>query len=226
MTEIAAGWGAKSLPRQLRLFPLAGALLLPGGTLPLNIFEPRYLAMTRDALATDRLIGMIQPADPASEAEKPRLYSVGCAGRIVEQSDTEDGRILIELAGVCRFDVVEELSAETPYRQAAVNFDRFSADLAIDQQPEQAGALDRDTLLAALKEYLKHLEIGADWPAIAKAPDERLVNALAMICPFGPNEKQALLEAVDLTERARLMMMMMQMAVSDRGIDYGRGPMN
>jgi hypothetical protein len=224
MMEIAAGWGATSLPGQLRLFPLGGVLLLPGGALPLNIFEPRYLAMIRDALDTDRLIGLIQPADPASHAEKPLLYSIGCAGRIIEQTETEVGRILIELAGVCRFDVVEELTVGTPYRQAAVAYNRFAADLSIDQKPEQTGGLDRDALLTELQSYLRHLEIGADWPAIAKAPDERLVNSLAMICPFGPSEKQALLEAVDLTERARLMMMMMHMAVNDRHND--QGPLN
>jgi Lon protease-like protein len=205
MTDFAAGLQAKGLVTTLPLFPLAGVVLLPETRLPLNIFEPRYLAMTRDALAGPKLIGMIQPIGADSAGPKPELYRAGCAGRIIESRDTEDGRILIALHGQCRFEILEELAVESPYRQARVSYRRFAADLA-----PPAGAIPRQALLAALKDFVAAKSIRADWQAISRTPDEQLVNSLSMICPFAPNEKQGLLEAADLAERARLLLSLLE----------------
>lgn len=221
----------EELGTRLRLFPLPGALLLPEATLPLNIFEPRYLAMTRDALASDRLIGMIQPLQSETNAGKPALYQIGCAGRIVEHSETADGRILIELQGLCRFDLIEEVDRGTLYRQALVDYSRWRADLSREigpaaENPATENISVRDALLAALLEYLEQLDIEADWPAISRAPDERLVNALAAICPFGANEKQALLEAANVAERAQLMIALMQMVSRGKRFAPGSHPLH
>lgn len=197
------------LPQRLAIFPLAGVLLLPGGRLPLNIFEPRYLAMTRDAMASTRLIGMIQPEDPQDPAFEPTLYDVGCAGRITSFEETDDGRYLIILTGLARFRVVRELERETLYRQVLADWRRYHGDLgAIDES-----GVDRARLLPALQAYLKLSGIEIDRQAVENAPNRVLVDQLAMVCPFEPGEKQALLEASTLAERAALMTTLIEMAL-------------
>jgi Lon protease-like protein len=204
---------SRDLPATIPIFPLSGALLLPRGRLPLNIFEPRYLAMVRAALAAERVIGMIQPQNGNSRAKAPPLYGTGCAGRITAFTETDDGRFLITLTGVSRFRVVEELSCVTPYRQVAADYAPFALDLDAPEPP--AGAdVERERLLPALRTYLELNGMAADWQAISDAPSETLINALAMICPFGPSEKQALLEARGLDDRARVMTALIQMAVA------------
>jgi Lon protease-like protein len=196
--------GPDDLPDVIPVFPLAGALLLPRGQMPLNIFEPRYLAMVDDALSSGRrLIGMIQPdtAHRGSE-EKPSLYRIGCVGRITQLGETGDGRYLMELTGIARFRIVEELSVSTPYRQCRVAYAPFADDF-IARKGEDA--VDRAALLAALAAFLKANDLKADWDGIENAPNEALVNALAMMSPYGAAEKQALLEAPDLKTRAEIL---------------------
>ncbi|MDJ0950095.1 MAG: LON peptidase substrate-binding domain-containing protein [Alphaproteobacteria bacterium] len=198
----------ESLPGVLPIFPLQGVLLLPGRLLPLNIFEPRYLNMVRDALAQERLIGMIQPLqkEAPSSDDHPDVYGTGCAGRITAFEETEDGRILITLVGVCRFDVTEELPLNKGYRQVRANYESYTEDL-----DEAEAAIDRPRLLAALRAYLDAQDVGADWDVIDKTEDGELVNALAMVCPFAPEERQMLLEAEDVSARARVMTALMEM---------------
>ncbi len=198
------------LPSTLPIFPLTGVLLLPGGRLPLNIFEPRYLAMTRDALAAERMIGMVQPREGQGDAGDPPVYSRGCAGRMTSWSETDDGRYLITLAGVARFDIAEELPRERLYRCVVPDWEAYRGDLAEDNAP--LAAADRARLLAAVKPFLHRHGITADWKAIEASADERLVTTLAMVCPFAPGEKQALLDAKDGAERARLLTALMEMA--------------
>ena len=209
----------EDLPEVLRIFPLAGVLLLPRGRLPLNIFEPRYLAMFDDALSGDRLIGMVQPtvhqqAEPESCAQTPAaspcpVFPLGCAGRIVAFDETDDGRYLVTLAGVARFRIEGELPLHRGYRRIAANWKPFGGDLA----PETC-QIDRSRLIGLLQGYFRQQGLSADWAAIGKTPDERLLTSLAMICPFDPCEKQALLEAGCLDERARLMMTLLEMAIA------------
>ncbi|MEM7020978.1 MAG: LON peptidase substrate-binding domain-containing protein [Pseudomonadota bacterium] len=202
-----------AIPTRFPVFPLSGAILLPGGNLPLNIFEPRYLQMTRDAMQGDRLIGMVQPSDEASE-DLPEIYQIGCLGRIASFNETEDGRYLIALTGLCRYDVLEELTVVTPYRQIVASFDRWQGDLQQDIVPEDL----RPPLCTALRSYFEVKEISADWSQIETAPMPGLITSLAMICPFEPCEKQALLEAVDAEARARALIALLQMgALGDRG---------
>jgi len=208
-----------SLPQRFAVFPLARALLLPGSRLPLNIFEPRYLAMIDDALTDDRVIGMIQPHNeqppegaPAGIGglDHPVLYNVGCLGRLVSFSETGDGRYHIILNGICRFHVREELPVTTHYRQVVADFTQFENDLA----RQDAGGVDRPALLADLKIYLEHNQLSADWKAVENTPTEDLVNMLVMNCPFELPEKQALLEAQSLRERAATLMTLLEMAVA------------
>ncbi len=194
-----------ALPKTLPVFPLTGALLLPGGRLPLNIFEPRYLAMVRDALAGDRLIGMIQPRDEGGE--QPEIYRIGCVGRLVAFSETDDGRYLITLQGLIRFDWEQELALEKGYRRVVPRYDRFAADL-----DEAEDEIDRDDLMTALRGYFEATGIDGDWDAIEKAPDEHLITTLSMGCPFAPPEKQALLEAVTLGERSEVITAILKMS--------------
>jgi hypothetical protein len=195
--------GPSELPPVIPVFPLAGALLLPRGQMPLNIFEPRYLAMIDDAMADrHRLIGMIQPdtAHPGPE-DKPNLFKIGCAGRITQLAETGDGRYLIELTGVARFHIADEPSVLTPYRQCRVAY-AFADDFVARRGED---AVDRDALLKALAGFLKANKLNADWDGIEKAPNEALVNALAMMSPYGSAEKQAMLEAPDLKTRAEIL---------------------
>jgi uncharacterized protein len=203
----------EDLPREIPIFPLNGALLLPHGRLPLNVFEPRYLAMTRDALSGPRMIGMIQPENPDDEGGvRPPVYRTGCTGRIVQFAETPDGRYMITLAGLIRFDVESELAMKDGYRRVVADYARWRTDME-----DSLEKVDRDRLLGALKRFLERQKIGADWSAIEKAPDEQLVNALAMMVPFGPNEKQALLEAPDLVTRCDTMIALLEMAVAAGG---------
>ena len=205
-----------ALPQVLPIFPLVGVLLLPRGRLPLNIFEPRYLAMTRDALGGERLIGMIQPsdatrdppADPGLAGMSPAVYPVGCAGRITQFSETDDGRFLITLTGVSRFRIAGELPLLSGYRRVVPDWQAFAQDREMLDAPQ----FDRARLVRGLKNFFGQRQLSADWSAIEKAPAEQLVTSIAMACPFAPPEKQALLEAADFTERANLLTGLVEMA--------------
>jgi Lon protease-like protein len=189
------------LPACVPVFPLSGALLLPSGQLPLNIFEPRYLAMFDAAIAAERLIGMIQPALDASDLPRsPPLCRIGCLGRVSQFSETGDGRYLVTLSGVSRFRVVEELAATTPYRQCRVAYDEF-CDLTDPRRGEDA--VDRPALLRAFRAYLSANELEADWDSVDRASNAGLVTALSMMSPWGAPEKQALLESADHAARAK-----------------------
>jgi Lon protease-like protein len=209
------------LPDRLPIFPLAGVSLLPGGQLPLNIFEPRYLDMTRDAMGTHRLIGMVQPIDPDDPSQHPRCYSVGCAGRITQFRETNDGRFLIVLTGVSRFRIAEELSIATRYRQVRADWSAFDLDR---DGKESTEGLDGERFLRALKAYLKLQGMSADWQAIERSPLPLLITHLAMLCPFGPSEKQALLEAPTFRERSRTMIALMEMAAIASATQSGDSP--
>jgi Lon protease-like protein len=196
--------GPADMPTSIPVFPLEGALLLPRGQMPLNIFEPRYLDMVDDALRDGhRLIGMIQPdpAHPGSPAG-PALYRVGCVGRITQFAETGDNRYLLQLTGISRFHIDNELKVVTAYRQCHVTFVPFADDFVARKGEDE---VDRSTLLAALTEFLKARNLQADWDGIEKAPNEALVNALAMMAPYGSAEKQAMLEAPDLKTRAEIL---------------------
>ena len=197
------------LPSRFPIFPLSGAILLPGGNLPLNIFEPRYLQMAKDAMRGDKIIGMIQP-NGGSEAE-PGLYPVGCAGQITNFESTDDGRYLITLTGLCRFEVVEELTVATPYRQVVAAFDGWQDDL----EPQEAPDGLRPGLVKALRSYFAVHDISVDWEQIDKAPLSGLMTSLAMICPFEPPEKQALLETSDASDFGRTLIALLQMGMLD-----------
>ncbi|MBM3585736.1 MAG: peptidase S16 [Alphaproteobacteria bacterium] len=220
MAETARRQRSAALPETLPLFPLPGVLLLPRGRLPLNIFEPRYLAMVEDALKAERLIGMIQPADAeASLAPDParqpaELFRVGCAGRMTQFGETDDGRYLITLTGVSRFAIAEELPlTEGGYRRARVDWARY----AEDRGETEARAIDRDALLAALRHYFKRRKLSANWDAVTSAADDALVTALAMVCPFEAREKQALLESAGLAERAALLLALFHIGAAHDG---------
>lgn len=197
------------LPETLAVFPLAGALLFPRWSLPLNIFEPRYLNMIDDAMAGHRLIGMVQPAGGTKQA--PHLAGVGCAGRITSYSETEDGRYLINLTGVCRFRLDDELDVQTPYRQVHPVWTSFEGDLG---EPDTDCLPDRTKLADALRKYVSTNQMEVDWDAVESAPLETLVNALAAGCPFSPMEKQALLEAPDLCGRCDALIALLDMDIS------------
>jgi Lon protease-like protein len=202
------------LPETLPLFPLTGVVLLPRGALPLNVFEPRYLRMVDDALKQDRLIGIIQPTEDADKVLKPGLSAVGAAGRLISFRETDDNRYLITLTGLCRFRLTGEVASDTPYRIGACDFSPFAGDMA---DSDQAGDFPREQLVAALKDYLSNRDMKADWKSVMSAPPEALVNALAMMCPFDPAEKQALLEAPSFDARVTTLMAILEMARSGFG---------
>jgi len=210
--------GPIDLPGVIAVFPLPGALLLPRGQMPLNIFEPRYLAMIDDAMRDGhRLIGMIQPdAAHSGSPEKPRLFTIGCVGRITQLAESGDGRYLLELTGVSRFRVVEELPVKTAYRQCRVTYTPFADDF-VARKGEQA--VDRNALLRALGNFLKANDLKADWEGIDKAPNEALVNALAMMSPYGAAEKQALLEAPDLKTRAEILIAITEIELAKKNTE-------
>jgi len=209
--------GFEQLPDTLPIFPLSGVLLLPGGKLPLNVFEPRYLAMVFDALAGHRMIGMVQPVQSGgyagdglpSDDGKPKVYKVGCAGRIVSFNETEDGRLLLALSGVCRFEIGRELDqAQGGYRRVSSLFSPYRKDL---DQADELVELDRERLMAALAAFFRARSLSADWDTLKQAADGNLVTSLSMVLPFGPAEKQALLEAADTSARAKLLIAFLEM---------------
>ena len=210
----------EDLPGEIPIFPLGGALLLPGGRLPLNIFEPRYLNMTAAALAApERLIGMIQPQQQGNGGGEPEIYRTGCAGRIVSFGETEDGRYLITLKGLIRFAVDRELAPRDGYRLVQARYGAFRDDLA---EPAEKVAVDRERLLDALRAYLRQQNVEANWEAIEGTEDSRLIDSLAMMCPFRTSEKQALLEAPGTAERAKIVMTLLEMALLESPHDEGQ----
>lgn len=208
-----------ALPRTLPIFPLPGALLLPHGSLPLNIFEPRYVAMVEDALAGSRLIGMIQPDREAGDIGAAHTYAVGCAGRITQMTETDDGRYLVSLSGIARFRIARELpNMEGGYRLVEPDFSGYGADLAEEGEAD----VDRGALFTQLKAFFARKAIEANWEAMEKADDASLVTALAMVCPFSPAEKQALLEATNTARRAETLIALLQMGGAEDDEDAPR----
>jgi Lon protease-like protein len=200
------------LPETIAVFPLSGVLLLSGGHLPLNIFEPRYLALIDDALKGNRLVGIIQPAFSETEESPqgtPELCKVGTFGRITTFGETGDGRYVIDISGICRFRLRDETPSQQPYRQFRVA--PFMSDLT---EQEDDPAVGRDALLGAFKNYLDANKLEADWEAVTKTSNRMLVNSLSMMAPFGPREKQALLEASDLKTRAETLVAMTEMVLA------------
>jgi len=201
------------LPEVIPIFPLPGALLLPRARLPLNIFEPRYLAMLDDILKTEhRLIGMVQPLEGV--ASPPRLHSIGCAGRVTSLSETEDGRYLIAISGVSRFRIGEELDGFTPYRRVRPEWPDFAADL---RGPERDDAFDRAHFLELLQSYFEAQNLSSDWDSLREADTELLINSLSMMCPFAVEEKQALLEAPRLSDRRDTLQALLKFAIAGDG---------
>jgi Lon protease-like protein len=206
--------GPGDLPSVIPVFPLPGALLLPRGHMPLNIFEPRYMAMIDAALRTDRVIGMVQPRFDVGSLDlsgNPPLCEIGCAGRLTAHQETGDGRYLVTLNGITRFRVVEELTGPAPYRLCRVTAEPYAEDF--DTDAGEAG-VDRATLLATFRRYLDANKLEADWQSVERASNETLVNALSMMSPYGPAEKQALLEAQDLEARAETLIALTEMALA------------
>lgn len=207
------------MPAQIPVFPLRGVILLPRSTLPLNVFEPRYLALVDDALSGDRLIGIVQPDAGAGEVESPEgrdvpLRRTGCAGRLTAFQETDDNRVLISLCGIARFEISGEAGTDHAYRICSVNYDRFRDDFVYGSGEDE---VDRERLLTVLKAYLNANKLSADWDSIDRSPNELLVNTLSMISPYGPEEKQALLEAESLARRAEVLVALaeMELAASD-----------
>ena len=201
------------LPQTIPVFPLTGALLLPHARLPLNIFEPRYLAMLDDTLKTDhRLIGMVQPREMPEGAGEPRLQQIGCAGRVTSFSETEDGRYLITLSGICRFRVLAQNSGFTPYLRADVDWSSFQADIG---KPKTDHEFDRPAFLKTLRRFFEKAKLSSDWDSLRDADEEMLINSLSMLCPFGAEEKQALLEAPCLRTRRETLVTLMEFALRD-----------
>jgi Lon protease-like protein len=211
------------MPKELPLFPLRGAILLPRASLTLNVFEPRYLALVDHALAGDRLIGVVQPAAEAGEVESPGgksfpLRRVGCAGRISSFTESEDGHAVITLAGVARFAVAGEIAGDMPFRMGRVDFEPYTQDFIGGHGEEE---VDRPRLIATLRSYLIANNLNADWDRINSASNERLVNTLSILSPYGPEEKQCLLEAPDLRSRAEALVALAEMELATR--DDGSG---
>jgi len=200
------------LPAIIPVFPLPAALLLPRAEMPLNIFEPRYLAMIDAALCSSRVIGMIQPDEEApSCARGPTLHRIGCAGRITSFAETGDGRYVITLTGIARFRIVDELQVETPFRQCRVTAVPYGVDFG---RCACENLVDRDAVLASFRAYLDAHNLDTDWDSVDSASNETLVNALAMMAPFGTAEKQALLEAPDLKCRAETLVALTEMSLA------------
>ncbi|HEY8194538.1 MAG TPA: LON peptidase substrate-binding domain-containing protein [Hyphomicrobium sp.] len=207
------------LPARIPVFPLRGAILLPRATLPLNIFEPRYLDMIEDVMSGARVIGILQPRISGDDEESPieksaGLRSVGCAGRVTSYQELDDGRLIITLTGITRFECVGETETDTPYRVMSVSYDRFASDLTEGLGEE---LVDRQNLLRVLKTYLEVNRLKTDWSTIQRASNEFLINALSVMCPYGPEEKQALLEAKDLRSRAEVLVALAEIDLASNG---------
>jgi len=203
------------LPNELPIFPLTGALLLPKTKLPLNIFEPKYLTMLNDVLKKDnRLIGMIQPLGDPPEGvnHKRKLHQIGCAGRIISFSETKDGRYLITLEGIIRFRFIEEIKQNTPYLLGKVNWVDFKKDL---EKSNPDNNFNRENFLKLLSKYFESAQLSSDWESLKDADEELLINSLSMLCPFDPDEKQALLEAPELKYRRETLMTLMEINLRD-----------
>ena len=214
---------AGDLPETLKIFPLRGVILLPRSSLPLNVFEPRYLTLVNDALAGDRLIGFVQPLSGEGISESPMgntaaLRNTGGAGRLIAWQETDDGRFLITLSGIARFTITGVEKTDAPYRICKIDWSPFAGDL---EQGRGEDAVDRERLLTVLKDYLEANELSADWEGINNSSNELIVNTLSMISPYGPEEKQALLEARDLKTRAEVLMTLAEMELA--GTDSGTG---
>lgn len=213
------------LPARIPVFPLRGAILLPRSEMPLNVFEPRYLAMVEDTLVGHRIIGIIQPGDVGALVESPGgkeigLKRIGCAGRITAYQELPDGRLRIALTGISRFSVLREEITDEPYRIVVPEYREFACDFAPDETAED---VDRAELMRVLRAYLAMRKLDADWTAVARAPLEPLVNGLASMSPFGPEEKQALLEARTLKERASVLVALAEMAIAAGDVAGGGG---
>lgn len=210
---------AKDIPETMAMFPLTGALLLPGGQMPLNIFEPRYLAMFDDALASNRLIGIVQPVfdrrGETVEDGKPCVCGVGCVGRLTSFSETGDGRYIASLVGVCRARLLQEVAARKAYRTFRIA--PFLSDLVPDETADQ---VDRPALLSSFKAYLDANQLEADWTSVERASNATLVNSMSMMSPYGPAEKQALLEAPDLKTRAETLIAITEISLARSSDDY------
>ncbi len=208
----------EDLPAAIPLFALWNVILLPRSTLPLNIFEPRYLAMVSDTLAGERIIGIVQPDSRGENVESPQgksfpLRRIGSVGRLTAFSETDDGRVLITVTGIARFELIGEAATDSPYRVGRVDYARFAGDLV---RGDGEDAVDRDRLLTVLRTYLDAHELSADWDSINHSSNERLVNTLSMISPYGAEEKQALLEAPDLKSRAEVLVALAEMELAAR----------
>lgn len=213
----------EDMPDVLPVFPLLGAILLPRATLTLNVFEPRYLALVDFALASGRLIGIVQPAPEAGDGESPPgksfpLRGVGCAGRITAFSEADDGRLIISLMGISRFTLGNDIGSDHPFRLCALDFTRFATDFVAGHGEEE---VDRPGLLAALRNYLAANNLSVDLERIDAAGNERLVNTLSILSPYGSEEKQALLEAPDLRSRGQALVALAEMELAAR--DDGSG---
>ncbi len=209
--------GPADVPQRIPVFPLCRAILLPRATLPLNIFEPRYLQMVDDAMSTSRVLGIVQPAGSGEEEDQESpvsrtapLRRIGCAGRITSYQELDDGRFLISLSGIARFEVIDEVELAKPYRVCTVSYERFVGDFMPGAGEDQ---VDREALLGALKAFLQARGLKADWAAVGKTPTETLVNSLAMVNPYGSKEKQALIEAPDLKTRAEMLVALAEMEI-------------
>jgi hypothetical protein len=201
------------------VFPLRGAILLPRATLPLHIFEPRYLAMIDDVMSGSRVLGIVQPAGPDADDESPvgsttELRRVGCAGRLTSYQELDDGRLLITLTGIMRYEILSELDTAKPYRVVVAGYDRFQSDLSAGLGEDE---VDRANLLRVLRSYLATNKLKADWSAIKRSSSEFLINALSVMSPYGPEEKQALLEANGLKERADVLVALAEMDLASGG---------
>ncbi len=218
MSDQGTTSGLDELPTTLPIFPLAGALLLTTGHLPLNVFESRYLDMVRDSMESHRVIGILQPFDPEDPSHEPSLYSVGCAGKICEFAELENGHFSITLEGLCRFQTIEELDRVTKYRQIKADYSAYQHDMA----PMTKNPINRDQLQNVLNHFLEFENEQEDWDALNNLADDNLVNSLSMICPFSPAEKQALLEAQDVFARSELLIsllsMMMQQSTPNKTV--------
>jgi len=207
---------AIDLPDTIPVFPLPGALLLPRARLPLHIFEPRYLQMLDDTMKTShRLIGMIQPREVPGVKEK-KLHAIGCAGRLTGFSETEDGRYMISLSGISRFRVKEEITGFTPYRRCSVDWTPFARDLG---GAEDDKGFDRPRFMDALGRFFEAMQLSTDWSSLKEAEPELLINSLSMLCPFSPEDKQALLEAPSLTTRRETMVTLIEFALRGGSAD-------
>jgi uncharacterized protein len=201
------------LPKAIPVFPLSGALLLPRTDLPLSIFEPRYLAMIEDAMYAERIVGIIQPVEK-DDSDTPQLEAVGCAGRITSYSETDDGRLLITITGVARFNLKKEVAVKTPYRMFNVDYKPYAIDFVNETG---ARSVNRDQLITAFRQYLEANNMSADWNEVNAVSTEVLVNTLSLLAPYPPREKQALLEAPDLKSRADVLVALTEMALAKSG---------